>query len=132
MTYLTEQDQTKVINRLVEISLFTWRRAEDDDPYDEQRFGWWGDSYPPVSNHKIGSRLWLLTRRKLTDETIRDARCYIEEALQWLKDDFVVLDFSVELSRVGLDQLKAIVTCNLKSNKAIYIVNDMWSKLNAL
>ncbi|EGH19282.1 Phage GP46, partial [Pseudomonas savastanoi pv. glycinea str. race 4] len=29
--------------RSVVISLFTWRRAEADDPFDDaERYGWWG------------------------------------------------------------------------------------------
>ncbi|EPN56356.1 Phage GP46, partial [Pseudomonas syringae pv. actinidiae ICMP 19079] len=49
--------------RSVVISLFTWRRAEADDPIDDaERFGWWGDTYPTQANDRIGSRLWLLRR----------------------------------------------------------------------
>lgn len=125
---LTETNQTIIINRLVEISLFTWRRAEGDDPIDDdERYGWWGDSYPAVSNNKIGSRLWLLKRRKLTTETLLDAEHYIKEAMQWLIDDWLINSFTVHLQRVGLDQLKATVVCYLPNNSTVtYIVNDIW------
>ncbi|WP_016702010.1 phage GP46 family protein [Pseudomonas chlororaphis] len=82
------QDLHRALTRAVLISLFTWRRAADDDPLDdEERFGWWGDSFPTVADDRIGSRLWLLRRVKLTRQTQLDAEFYAREALQWLIDD---------------------------------------------
>ena len=78
--------------RAVVISLFSWRRAATDDPLDDaERYGWWGDSYPTVADDRIGSRLWLLRRVKLTSATQRDAEFYVHEALQWLLDVDTVL-----------------------------------------
>ncbi|MGY2163748.1 phage GP46 family protein [Pseudomonas tolaasii] len=76
------------LTRAVLISLFTWRRAATDDVVDDgERFGWWGDSFPTVADDRIGSRLWLLRRVKLTRQTQLDAEFYAREALQWLIDD---------------------------------------------
>ena len=76
------------LTRAVLISLFTWRRAADDDALDDdQRYGWWGDSFPSVADDRIGSRLWLLRRVKLSRQTQLDAEFYAREALQWLIDD---------------------------------------------
>ncbi|ARB29973.1 phage GP46 family protein [Pseudomonas tolaasii] len=76
------------LTRAVLISLFTWRRAAPDDAVDDgERFGWWGDSFPTVADDRIGSRLWLLRRVKLTRQTQLDAEFYAREALQWLIDD---------------------------------------------
>lgn len=76
------------LTRAVLISLFTWRRAAPDDAVeDDERFGWWGDSFPAVADDRIGSRLWLLRRVKLTRQTQLDAEFYAREALQWLIDD---------------------------------------------
>lgn len=81
-------DLKNALTRAVEISLFTWRRAADDDALDDdQRYGWWGDSFPTVADDRIGSRLWLLRRVKLTRQTQLDAEFYAREALQWLIDD---------------------------------------------
>lgn len=92
--------------RAVLISLLTWRRANpDDDLPAEARQGWWGDSYPVEPNDRIGSRLWLLSRSKLTNETARRAREYAQEALQWLVDDGVVARVDVEAERQGLYRL---------------------------
>ena len=86
-----DNDLSNPLVRAVIMSLFTWRRANDDDVLPNQgggqrgsRMGWWGDSFPPAPNDRIGSRLWLLSRAKLTDATAPLARSYATEALQWL------------------------------------------------
>lgn len=85
---LTSLNLKAALTRSVLISLFTWRRAADDDALDDdERFGWWGDSFPSVADDRIGSRLWLLRRVKLTRKTQLDAEFYAREALQWLIDD---------------------------------------------
>lgn len=92
------------------ISLFTWRRAHDDDNLPgNQRFGWWGDSYPVEANDKIGSRLWLLTRSKLMADTPARAKEYAEEALQWMLDDGVAARIECSAERYGMDGLALLV-----------------------
>lgn len=92
--------------RAVIISLFSWRRAERGDLLPStDRMGWWGDTYPPAENDRIGSRLWLLTREKITAETLARAKEYAEEALQWMLDDKVAESVTVEVERHGLDRV---------------------------
>ncbi len=72
------------------ISLFTDRRARDDDALPAlgvggeaaDRRGWWGDALTPES--PLGSRLWLLEREKTTEATAARARTYVRESLEWL------------------------------------------------
>ena len=107
-----DNDKSDPIVRAVIISLFTWRRAHDDDVLPNtgmSRMGWWGDSFPPSPNDKIGSRLWLLARSKLTDGTAQQAQDYAEEALQWLIDDGVAARVDVSAVRQGISTLA--LTC---------------------
>ena len=70
------------------LSLFTDRRAREDDPLpdgSDDRRGWWADAW--AGQDPIGSRLWLLEREKDTREVVNRARDYAEEALQWLVED---------------------------------------------
>ncbi len=102
------------------LSLFTDRRAEDDDipPSGDarDRRGWWGDEFAVITGDKFGSRLWLLDRSKRQNETILRAEEYVREALAWMLEDRVVsrvdvtvetsgatLLFAVELQRPGRD-----------------------------
>ncbi|MCV5591620.1 phage GP46 family protein, partial [Escherichia coli] len=69
------------------ISLFTDRLADASDETDDgNRRGWWGDL---EQDYRVGSRLWLLRRQKLTTQVALKAEAYAREALQWLKDDGV-------------------------------------------
>ncbi|WP_458725644.1 phage GP46 family protein [Pseudomonas mandelii] len=107
-------DVEAALIRAVTISLYTWRRAETDDPVDDDdRFGWWGDSYPPITNDRIGSRLWLLRRVKLTPQTQRDAEAYAHEALQWLLDDGHVIDIAVASEKVDINRLNLVPTLTI-------------------
>lgn len=76
------------------ISLFTDRLANGDDvlPSGDDPRGWVGDLGQPV---KIGSRLWLLERAKLSLQTGAIAKSMAAEALQWLIDDGVVAKFEI-------------------------------------
>lgn len=92
------------LSRAVVISLFTWRRATPDDPVEpgDSRQGWFGDTYAEAPGDRIGSRLWLLSREKITPRTIARAREYSREALQWLIDDGVATRVDVTVKRYGL------------------------------
>lgn len=105
--YLNGQltDPTAVVNplpRAVIISLFSWRRASPDDNATEP-MGWWGDTYPTVTGDRIGSRLWLLGREKITNDTLNRAHDYATEALQWMLDDGVAARIDITSARGGQD-----------------------------
>ena len=75
------------------ISLFTDRRARDDDelpdPNNSDKRGWWGDLVAEVADDQIGSRLWLLERAKTTENVLVKAKEYAEESLSWMIEDGV-------------------------------------------
>lgn len=123
----------QALARAVVISLFSWRLAEPDDPYDADRFGWWADSHPPADGDRIGSRLWLLSRVALTDETVRRARAYCVEALQWLLDDGVATAVDVNAARVGVDRLS--ISCVITRAEGAVVnlrFDDVWRYINAV
>ena len=94
----------------VYLSLFTDRRAADDDKLvdnTQNRRGWWGDT---GSDSQIGSRLWLLARAKQDDDTLLLAEQYAEEALQWLITDEVAASIDVNASWVRAGLLGLVVT----------------------
>ena len=96
----------QLLARAVVISLFSDKRAtEDEVPDGGGRRGWWGDTYADNKGDQIGSKLWLLQREKLTNETIMKAKEYTEEALQWLITDRVVKRIDVTAERFGADGL---------------------------
>jgi phage gp46-like protein len=82
------------------ISLFTDRLAHLDDrlpdPQDGDRRGWWADW--DADEGEIGSRLWLVSREKETEEVRVRVEDYCREALAWILEDDVA--DTVEVSAV--------------------------------
>ncbi len=84
-------DTTREIMTAVAVSLFSHRTALADDalPSGTDRRGWWGDTEAREihGGTPIGSRLWLLSREKQTEQTRVRAEDYCREALAWLVAD---------------------------------------------
>jgi phage gp46-like protein len=130
-----DNDLSDPLVRAVIISLFTWRRANDDDVLPNRgsfRMGWWGDSFPSAPNDRIGSRLWLLARAKLTDTTVQQAKDYAVEALQWLVDDQVAARIDVSSERQGLFTLALGCTIYQANGRVLALIQfqNLWSLLN--
>lgn len=114
-------DMTDSLSRAVVISLFTWQRASQSDEVDnDQRMGWWGDTFAENKGDKIGSKLWLLLRQKITEETLNRAQEYAYDALKWLIDDGICSDIAVNVerdtddpNRINLDVQLTTSTSNL-------------------
>ena len=133
-------DMTDSLSRAVVISLFTWQRASQSDEVDnDQRMGWWGDTFAENKGDKIGSKLWLLLRQKITEETLNRAQEYAYDALKWLIDDGICSDITVNVerdeddpNRINLDVQLTTSTSNLtykikdvlNGNSQTYITTD--------
>lgn len=127
-------DPHAALTRAVIISLFTWRRAANDDPVDdEQRYGWWGDSFLAVAHDRIGSRLWLLQRVRLNEQTRLDAEYYAREALQWLIEDGHCKAVEVLAQRRTTHRIDLRTTLILSDGKRLDInLEDSWQVTYAL
>ncbi|MCD7099126.1 phage GP46 family protein [Stenotrophomonas sp. MMGLT7] len=120
------------------ISLFTDRRADDDDTLPDggsDRRGWWGDSFADDRGDQIGSRLWLLRREKASAEVLQRARQYATEALQWLVDDDVVKSVAVEAEWHRLDAgartlALQVVLQHQAGNTIRYRFANFWGSIN--
>lgn len=118
--------------RALAISLFTWRRANEGDPFDgADRQGWWADGVEPSLPSGIGSRLWLLARRKLDSQVQRDAEDYTREALQWWLEQRVATAVDVVVSRAGAEAIVIAIAITLRDGRRLSaVIPDLWSLLN--
>lgn len=133
MTMLTDEPGESAWRRAAVISLLSWRRADAGDVLDDdQRYGWWGDSFPTLANDRIGSRLWQLRRRSLTADTERDAVAFAREALAWMLDDGRVSAVTVTAAR-GVNRLDLVVVLSMKDGTAIDVqLDNLWQVINAV
>lgn len=121
-------DMTDSLSRAVVISLFTWQRASQSDEVDnDQRMGWWGDTFAENKGDKIGSKLWLLLRQKVTEETLNRAQEYAYESLKWLIDDGICSDITVNVERDEDDpnRINLSVLLTTPTNQLTYKVKDL-------
>ncbi len=132
MTLLSEGSE-RAWRRAAVISLLTWRRAEADDVLDDdERHGWWGDSFPTVAADRIGSRLWQLRRRTLTAETVRDAEAFARESLAWMLEDGRVSSVGVTVTR-GVNRLDMAVVLSLRDGGQVDLqLDNLWQVINAV
>lgn len=95
-------ESRNALTTAVIMCLFTDRRVlpEELRTGDSNR-GWPGDSFDVRDTDAIlGSKLWLLRRRALTDETVLLAEDYADEALQPLLTQQVFARFDIEAKAV--------------------------------
>lgn len=114
------------LDSAVLISLFTDRRAHPDDvlpdrktrthPVTLDKRGWCGDALMEDGD-RIGSRLWLLTREKQTEETRRRAVEYCEEALQWMINDRLIASFDIDAQWHAGGRLNALIVLSLNDGE---------------
>lgn len=98
----------------ISLCLFCDARALDNDVIPDgtsDRRGWWADS-------TFGSRLWLLERSNINDETIQTAQKYILEALQILLDNKVADSFNVAITQTGMSSIKIEIEAVWQAPKA--------------
>lgn len=133
MAIINQDDRAAALERGVQISLFTWRRAGADDRLDdEERYGWWGDSFPSETDDQIGSRLYLLRRRSLTDETVRDAIDYARESVQWMLDDGQVIDVAITAAR-GVNRLDMRLVLTTPDGEQVTVqLDNLWQVIHGL
>ncbi len=131
---LSEDDRRAVLWRAAMISLFSWRRADPSDPNDgADPLGWWADSFPTVAGDKIGSRVWLLQRRSITDDALRDAVEFGEEALAWFVSDGHATKVTVTVARSGTEGVTMRAVIDLVGDDPLQIeIDDFWRVLNAI
>jgi phage gp46-like protein len=112
-------DETEALASAVIVALGTHKRANADDilpdENDTDRRGWWADENAEAiwSGWPIGSRLWLLERHKITDNTARQGStlaridAYIREALQPFITQRIVSRVDVAVARTELQKIVA-------------------------
>lgn len=117
----------------VVISLFTDRRAENDDTLPDwsgDRRGWWADVYSEYENDRIGSRLWQLAREKTMPSVLERAKEYAREALTWMIEDGLVAELLVEAERGRGDILGLSIDIIKPSGELVnFIYQDIWESI---
>lgn len=117
----------------LQMSLLCERRADDSEIAEpELRRGWFGNELSDTPGFEIGSKLWLLSQARLTQNTLNLAINYARESLQWLIDDRLVRDIDVEASISGNEnivfKIVLYITPSITQTKFL----DLWFNTEAV
>lgn len=108
------------------------------DPRSKDRRGWWGDldAESIWGGWPIGSKLWLLTRAKILDNSAREgatitrAQRYIKAALQPFITKGICSQITVEVSQVNDRRINARITAYRGPKTTIQLeYSPLWSEL---
>jgi phage gp46-like protein len=112
-------DDTQALATAVTVALGTDARADANDAlpdFSDDLRGWWGDldADELYGGWPIGSRLWLMTRAKITDERAREGATvgridrYIREALDPFVENGIATSYTVAVTRDTSDRNKIV------------------------
>lgn len=79
-------DTDEGLETAITVSFFTDARATEEDGLDpaQDPRGWWGAAYLNIQPGSLGSKLWMLRRMKLTNDTLLLASSWARESILWL------------------------------------------------
>lgn len=111
------------------VSLFTDTRVAQEElrTGETDKKGFWGDAVNNPDKVVSGSRLWFLDRAVMTDELLEQTREWCLEALQWLIDDLVAEDVTVETSFTDNKTMKILINIFRPTGKPVsFKYNYVW------
>ena len=89
------------------VSIYSDRRADVGEVREgEDPRGWWGDT----AFDRWGSKLWLIRRDGVTNESAEQARLYVLECLRWLLEDEIAAEVLVNAERAQGGRIDIDVT----------------------
>lgn len=118
-------DGTNQLHNAILTQLFTDRQVSEQEANRASdgfgltsRGGFWGDYYAPFP---MGSKLWLLRRAALTQDTIENARLYCLEALQPIIDQGAAARVAVSVEADPANSFMTItVTMFARDGQKVY------------
>lgn len=82
------------------VSVLEERRANSSEISEPiARRGWWGNTVAQSGDPEVGSKNWLLSQARNTDDTANLSENYTRESLEWLEQDAHISSLTVEAIR---------------------------------
>lgn len=93
----------------------------------QKRRGWWGSA---VLGYEQGSKLWLLSQDRKTEENRVLSEEYAKKALQWMLDDKIAREIIIN-SEFTFDGLLIKIKIIAQDNTVVSRYYEMWKYTNA-
>ncbi len=114
------EEEVSDLRTLVVISLFTDAFVSQDEASlfgQDAGGGYWADP-------NFGSKIWLLTRNKINNETFVQIEDYASQALQWILDDGIASTIDVEVASVR-NTINLIINFTIDNAKIQQVILDL-------
>ena len=119
---------TNGLESALDISILGEVRANEAEiVIPQRRRGWWGSA---VLGYEQGSKLWLLSQDRKTEENRLLSEEYVKNALQWLLDDKIAREIIVN-SEFTFNGLLIKIKLIAQDNTVISRYYEMWKYTNA-
>jgi phage gp46-like protein len=113
------------------MSIYCEKRASESEiPAPEMRRGWWGNTVLGFGNYEIGSKIWLLEQARKDNITLGLSRTYSADSLQWLIEDNLAKDVTVDSSFIA-GGISIDVDIAISLNKTISSSYELWQNTNS-
>jgi len=111
------------------VSLYCDRRADVSEiPSPERRRGWHGDVDSTLQDYLIGSKLWLLSQSRFTQETANDAKKYAQDALKWVTDKGIADRVFVTSKREDFNKIVVTIIFYVGNEIVFRSSYDIWKQ----
>lgn len=118
---------TNGLESALDISILGEVRANEAEVViPQKRRGWWGST---VLGYEQGSKLWLLSQDRKTEENRVLSEEYARKALQWMLDDKIAREIIVN-SEFTFDGLLIKIKLIAQDNTVVSRYYEMWKYTN--
>lgn len=119
---------TNGLESALDISILGEVRANEAEiTLPQRRRGWWGSA---VLGYEQGSKLWLLSQARKTEENRPLSEEYASKCVQWLLDDNIAREINVN-SEFTSDGILIKIKLTAQDNTVISRYYEMWKYTNA-
>lgn len=119
---------TNGLESALDISILGEVRANEAEmTLPQRRRGWWGSA---VLGYEQGSKLWLLSQARKTEENRLLSEEYARKAVQWLLDDNIAREINVN-SEFTSDGILIKIKLIAQDNTVVSRYYEMWKYTNA-
>lgn len=103
------------------ITLFSDKRVtlEELPEGESDARGWWADLVADPEDDEIGSKLWLLDRRKTLNVTASEMESILADAFNWLIEDGLTSELVIDSEIVDSEEIKGTINISRPSGENI-------------
>lgn len=119
---------TNGLESALDISILGEVRANEAEiTLPQRRRGWWGSA---VLGYEQGSKLWLLSQARKTEENRLLSEEYASKCVQWLLDDNIAREINV-ISEFTSEGILIKIKLIAQDNTVVSRYYEMWKYTNA-